>query len=258
MKHRHPPLFFVALMVLLAAVLIYIFITLNSSVPTAVVELPDPSHAVSGDLPGDERIQYAAVTPETVQAVIASMSRPDGYSRSVAVEDLWAGGSSVSEFSVQVSGASTKISSLSAMGMKYILTTDTGVWIWYDGSDDAFYSDRTAPHDGDAWLRVLTYEELLELEPGEITAAGYEEHGGVWCVYASYDSPNFGYHTTVWVSAADGLLSATEIYDGETLIYRMTAGPADTTVPDDSVFTPPMADNAPASAYRIVTANTMQ
>lgn len=255
MKHKRPTVFIAATVLLLAAVVVYILVTLNTPVPTPVVELPDRSQTVSG--PSDDaRAQYAAVTPETVQAVIASMARPDGYSRTVTVEDFWDGGSAVTDLSVQVSGASTKVTAASPTGLKYILTTETGTWVWYDGDDQAFFSEASAPHDGDQWQRMLTYEDLLRLSPEDITDAGYEEHGGVWCVFAGYDTPNFGYHTTLWVSAADGLLAAAEVRDGETLLYRMTGGAVDTSIPDDSVFLPPATDAAPASAYRFSTANT--
>lgn len=256
MKHKRPTLFIAVTVLLLAAVLTYITVILNSPVNTSPVELPNTDRAEGPQVPDGDAAQYAAVTPETVQAVIASIVRPDGYSRSVTVEDFWNGGSAETGFSVQVSGPSTKITAASPQGLKYILTTENGTWVWYDGADSAFFSPAAGAHDGDQWLRMLTYEDLLDLSPEDITAAGYEDHGGVWCVYAGYDTPYFGYHTTVWVSASDGLLSAAEIYDGETLIYRMTGGPADLAIPDDSVFIPPETDNAPKSAYRIATANT--
>ncbi len=256
MKHKRPTVFIAATVLLLAAVLIYIVVTLNSPVPTPPVELPDENRLEGPQVSDNMLAQYASVTPETVQAVIASMVRPDGYTRSVTVEDFWNGGASAAEFTVQASGTSTKITSITQQGMRYVLTTENGTWIWYDGSDQAFFSEDATPWDGDQWLRTLTYEDLLSLSPQKITAAGYEEHNGIWCVYASYDTANFGYHTTLWVSAADGLLAAAESYDGETLIYRMTGGTVDASIPDDTVFLPPKTDAAPASAYRISTANT--
>lgn len=256
MKHNRPTVFIAVTVVLLAAVLVYIIVTLNSPITTPVVELPDRNKVQGPQISDSAMTQYASVSPENVQDVIASMSRPDGYTRQVAVEDFWGSDSAVTEFSLQVSGTSTKITTPAVNSMKYILTTETGTWIWYDDNDTAFFSQQSAPHDGDQWLRILTYEELLGLSAEEITSAGYEAHNGIWCVFASYDTPNFGYHTTIWVSAADGLLSAAEIYDGEELIYRMTGGAADLTIPDDSVFIPPKSDMAPASAYRFATANS--
>lgn len=257
MKKQRPTLFIGVILVLLIAVLGYVFIELNADVVTPSVILPGPDAAVSGQPDADRQSAFAQVTPETVQAVVATIRRPDGYSRSVTVEDFWGdGSSSVSEFSIQVSGTSSKITAASRQGLKYILVTDGGTWIWYDRTDaDAFYAPPGDPHEADAWLRTLTYEQFLELPPESITAAGYGERGGVWCVYATYPSAHFGYETTLWISVNDGLLYAAEVYDGETLIYRMTGGAVDLTIPDDSVFTPPATDNAPEAAYAAASQN---
>lgn len=251
MKLKKPTAFIAAIIILLVVVLAYIFIELNSDVPTAQVVLPDPDTAVSSQPGDDGQAAYAQVTPDTVQSVIAAIRRPDGYTRTVTVEDFWGtDNTSVSDFTIQVSGTSSRITAASGRGLKYILVTDAGTWIWYDGTgDDAFYAPPGGASDADAWLRTLTYEDFLELPPKEILAAGYAEHNGIWCVYASYPSSHFGYETTLWISVSDGLLCATEIYDGEQLIYRMTGGAVDTAIPDDSVFTPPATANAPADAY---------
>lgn len=250
MKKKKPPIFLVGIIILLATVLIYIFVELNSDVPTASVVLPDTDRVSTEEVSAEDETRFAQVTPETVQAVIAAISRPDGYSRVVTVEDFWGDGSSADQFTIQVSGTSSKITVVSEKEQKYILVTDAGTWIWYDGiPDDAYYTPTSNTYDGDQWLRTLTYEDLLKMPAEDITAAGYEEHNGIWCVYASYETPNFGYSGTVWVSVTDGLLCAAEIYDGDALIYRMTGGTADTSVPDDSLFIPPQTANAPESAY---------
>lgn len=251
MKQKKPTIFLAGIIILLAAVLIYIVVELNSDVATAPVVLPDLDRVSTEDVAPEDQTQYAQVTPETVQAVIGAISRPEGYTRSVTVEDFWGDGSShADQFTIQVSGTSSKITVLADRGNKYILVTDAGTWIWYDDvPDDAYYAPASGLHDGDQWLRTLTYEDFLEMPAEDITAAGYEEHNGVWCVYASYETTSFGYTGTLWISVTDGLLCATEIYDGDTLIYRMTGGAVDTTVPDDSLFIPPYTDNAPESAY---------
>ncbi len=247
MKRKQPPVLFAAIALLLVAVVAYVIIELNSSVETAPVILPDIAQTQTS--PGAEQsAAYAQVTPETVQAVIGTLRRPEGYTRTVTVEDFWGEDSShAMDLTVQVSGNNSRITALTTGGLKYILVSPSGTWIWYEGEKDVFRAPPKAAYDGDQWLRSLTYEELMELSPEEITAAGYEEHNGVWCVYASYRTPRFDYDTTVWVSVTDGLLSAAEIYDGDAIIYRMTAGATDLTVPDDSVFLPPDGD-APHTA----------
>lgn len=244
MKSRRSTFFFVVIALLLVLVIAYVVVELNSDADTAPVILPNPDQ--SSDVPSTaDSALYAQVTPETVQAVIAAIQRPDGYTRTVTVEDFWGDGSSQkTDFTIQASGQRSKILTVTPAGIKSILVTGDGTWIWY-GNDktNTFHTTSATGYDGDQWLRSLTYEDLLELQAEDITAAGYEEHNGTWCVYVSYQTAHFGYDCTVWVSVSDGLLCATEIYDGTDLIYRMTGGTADTTTPDDSVFLPPQTDD---------------
>jgi len=242
MKHKRSTFFFVMIALLLVLVIAYVVIELNADADTAPVILPNSDQVTGSPTPADAAL-YAQITPETVQAVIAAIHRPEGYTRTVSVEDFWGENTSqVTDFTVQVSGQKAKILTLTSAGIKSILVTEDGTWIWYgDDEKNAFHTSSTVGYDGDQWLRSLTYEELLDLPADAITAAGYEEYDGIWCVYASYQTTYFGYDCTVWVSVADGLLRASEIYDDGTLIYRMTGGAVDTAIPDDSFFAPPEA-----------------
>ena len=78
MKLKKPTAFIAAIIILLVVVLAYIFIELNSDVPTAQVVLPDPDTVVSSQPGDDGQAAYAQVTPDTVQSVIAAIRRPDG------------------------------------------------------------------------------------------------------------------------------------------------------------------------------------
>ena len=240
MNRKHPTILFAAIGVLLILVIAFTIIELTSSAETVPVELPPVTTETAA--PGDANSSaYAKVTPKTVQAVVQTLHRPEGYSRTVTVEDFWGDDASDStEFTVQVSGSNSKITTGSGNNTKHILVTDDGTWIWYGNSgSNAAYLQPKASYSGDQWLRSLTYEDLLELPADAIESAGYEAHNDVWCIYASYRTEHFGYLCTVWISAADGLLAAAEIHDGDTLIYRMTGGTVDSTVPNDSVFDPP-------------------
>ena len=63
----------------------------------------------------------------------------------------------------------------------------------------------------------------MQLPQKEITAAGYETHGGVTCIYvaASMDEPDYTEH--YWVSVESGLLVCAETVKGDEVVYRMTA-----------------------------------
>ena len=61
MKLKKPTAFIAAIIILLVVVLAYIFIELNSDVPTAQVVLPDPDTVVSSQPGDDGQAAYAQV-----------------------------------------------------------------------------------------------------------------------------------------------------------------------------------------------------
>ena len=77
--------------VIIAAAVIVLLVAMfgGGGGDTPAVTLPSAA-AASGTDAGS----LAAVTPETVQAVIKTLSRPNSYSRSVTAEDYFSGGSS--------------------------------------------------------------------------------------------------------------------------------------------------------------------
>ena len=85
--------------VLLTAVIVALMLMSNLRRSSRVV-LPDTSTSAgdSAERPsGGSAIQVVEVTPETVQAAIATLHRPAAYSRSMTVEYLWNGGSNTAE-----------------------------------------------------------------------------------------------------------------------------------------------------------------
>ncbi len=196
-----------------------------------------------GDPSGEVGLNLAEVTPETVQSVISTLKRADSWSRTVTIEDFWDGGSRSTELSVWTSGGRTRIRYAGSGDIKNILLLDGRLYIWYDGERGVFESDyqETDLAEADAWLRCLTYEELLELPAGEITGAGYAEYADVPCIYAEWHTRNFGYVNRVYVSVSTGLLMGSETYDGEDLIYRMSSSAPNISDPDENWFSPPDA-----------------
>ena len=57
---------------------------------------------------GGDALTVIAVTPETVQTAIETLTRPRQYSRVIRVEQLWDGGSGSFETTVTVSGRWTR------------------------------------------------------------------------------------------------------------------------------------------------------
>jgi len=197
------------------------------SLNTPPVELPAPgsveNSSVSPPSSGSDPYQTVAVTPSTVQSVIATLARSDSYYRELTVESLWNGGSSTTTVQVWTDeGWSHCRQVLPSGAVRHDLVGEGTLYYWYEGSQQY----ETAPADGassDLAQRIPTYETVLELEPAAITGAGYELRSGLPCVYAEVTLDE-GYQVErYWVSVDSGLLvSAERELDGE-MVYRMTA-----------------------------------
>lgn len=226
--------FIAVLLLLCVGVLAYAFFGAGSGVDTPVVILPTeaPSPAQTGSEPEDDLV--ADVSPETVQAVLSTLHRAESWRRIITVEDYWDGGSSVTQLEAASRAGAVRIR-FTGEG-RNILVSDGTVHIWYDGEDGVFSAPEGSGTDADRYMRCITYEELLSLPVGEITAAGYGEHNGEPCIRVEHRTEALGYRSVVYVSVATGLLCGEETYDGDTLIYRMSAGETDTSAPDEALF----------------------
>ncbi len=231
-----------ALIVLLAAGLVYLVFRLspNASVDTAAVILPTPAAGID-DSPGGAvgaENRVISVTPETVQAAVGMLSRAGSYSRMIMVETFWTGGSAVRNINVSVNGERARLTVSDSHSIKNVLISGGELWIWYADSDGVYHG----PADGsaaDEYQSLLTYEDILQLDPASITDAGYMDYDGENCIFAEYAAGELDYVSRFWVSVDTGLLMGSETYDGGQLIYRMKSSVPDVSTPDESVITPP-------------------
>ena len=175
----------------------------------------------SGVQDGDQYWQVA-VTPETVQSIVATLSRPDSYYRELTVDTLWNGGShSTSVQFWQDGGWSHTRQVLPSGAVRHDITGDETTYYWYEGSE----SYRSVPADqysADLTQHIPTYEDVLDLDTDTIVQAGYERRD-VWpCVYLQVQVSD----TVVeryWISTDTGLLVSAEREQSGQLVYRMTA-----------------------------------
>ena len=80
----------------------------------------------------------------------------------------------------------------------------------------------------------------MELEPSEITAAGYENRGDMPCVYVEVQPSRSKQIQRFWVSVDSGLLISAETEENGQLVYRMTAySPVQSPCPADGSFSLP-------------------
>ena len=175
----------------------------------------------SGVQDGDQYWQ-GAVTPETVQSIVATLSRPDSYYRELTVETLWSGGSYASPVQYWEDGGWAHTRQVLASGaVRHDLTGPETAYYWYEGSTawGTFPADERS---SDLAQHIPTYETVLELDPESITGAGYELRGSLPCVYVEVQEES-GALERYWVSTDSGLLISAERELNGALVYRMTA-----------------------------------
>lgn len=218
---------------------------------TSRITLPDSEASqgqTGGAAAGEDAVTVIEVRPDTVQAVIATLSRPESYRRTVTVEQFWSGGSASCEMAVYVGGGWTRTDrSLPGGQVRHAVTNGETTYLWYDGGEV-----RALPAGGisaDDEQTIPTYEDILELPAEAIILADYRAISGVECIYVETASEG-GYVLRYWVSVGSGLLAASErLLEGET-VYRMAAlsleqalpAAADFTLPDGTVLWDPQQD----------------
>lgn len=208
------------------------------------IGLPDLSQSSDDGQMGDavhSGSQYVRVevTPETVQSVIATLSRPQSYYREINIE-LWAGeSSSVTVAQVWVDGGWVRSDVTPQSGMvQHNLVGEGTRWLWYGDSVSAaaFPADQAV---SDLVQRIPTYEDVLELPKADITDTGYEDYDGLECVFLEVRQKELDSSERYWIAVSSGLLVAAErIKDGQ-LVYRMTALSIESPAPLSSSFALP-------------------
>lgn len=198
--------------------------------PTATITLPTPAPEGSAqpgqsEQGGGVRVE---VTPDTVQSVIAAISRLESYSRVVTVTLE----GSASTALVWVDGGWTRSDLTLPTGLTvHTIVGQEQVWRWNNsertvltwGADEA-----SVDVEGQ---RIPTYEDVLALDRSDITDAGYENKNGFPCVYAEVCVPELNQWERYWVSSDTGLLMAAETQVGETVVYTMAATAAEIPAP---------------------------
>lgn len=209
------------------------------------VGLPDLSAAPGEERPGEEddyndQFIRVEITPETVQSVIETLSRPQSYYREIRIE-LWASEDdpAVTTAAVWVDGGWTRTVVTTPSGsVQHNLVGDSTHWVWYDGDDIAasFPADQAV---SDLVQRIPTYEDVLELPLRDITATGYEKYDKTDCIYVEVEQEELDSRERYWISVSDGLLVAAERVKDDQLLYRMTAQNTESPAPLSSSFALP-------------------
>lgn len=254
MEERKRTILAVVIALIVVAALLYSF-GLNLFSRTPQLDLADPDAVESREPGGGDPAAEAGipveVTPTTVQSLVAHLSRYESYSRTVSVTYAWGDGQSApAVVQIWADGGWVRTDTTLSSGLtECSIVGDGSLWLWYDdGRDDhtpRVYQGPAAEMTADLMQHLPTYENVLELDVSEITAAGYEEREGHPCVYIQAEQGELGYTRRYWISVTNGLLMAAETERDGVLTYSMRsnevisplAGKQNTfTLPDGTVL----------------------
>lgn len=187
---------------------------------TPKVVLPDITQQEDGQSGGSD-FTTVEVTPETVQSVVATLARPESYSRKLTVRLLWNGGSGESKVQIWADGGYTQTAVTQENGTtQYCLVGDGMLYLWYEG-DQTYYKAKAEDHAADLVQRIPTYEDVLSAEASQITNAKYETKNGKNCIYVEVQNEALGYLERYWIEDATGLLYASETESEGRVVYQM-------------------------------------
>lgn len=213
--------------IILIAVLYSFGLNFFRSTPEIVVADPNVSSAqpVDPDGFGEQGGITVAVTPETVQSIIASMSRYKSYSRTVEIWYGWGTGQS-GKVTAQVYADNgwSRCDTVLASGMtEHSITGDGTLWFWYDDGT-AYVEEPAQQQTEDLMQHIPTYEDVLALDPASIMDCGYEIKDGASCIFVEAKRSEFPYTERYWIAVGSGLLIAAETEKNGGVVYAMSSG----------------------------------
>lgn len=186
----------------------------------------------------DRQLLPVEVTPDTVQSVIATLSRPESYARTLLVTLYWGdSGSGERQVKLWADKGWVKTTVATAAGVQHRLVGDGKLRLWYEG-DDSWKEAPANDRSGDLAQHIPTYEDVLEANRNDITAASYVTREGRDCVYVEVRADETRADRW-WIETATGLLTFCESLEGEKTVYSMKETEFSAPVSDPSVFVLP-------------------
>lgn len=242
MKNRNA-FFYIIIFLALLAVAFLVFLLApgrDPDTPAVLLPSPVPTDSSAGTSAAPYVPETLAVTPETVQTVIATLHRAEDYSRTLTVSDFWSGGSRSRSISIWARGDWLRldIRTEGERTQEHVLLKDGKRYLWYSDADGVFRGE-AGDGDHDAFQTIMTYEKVLAIPVSDILEARYGDHEGIPCIIVRFRSGELGYESECCIDPSTGLLMGENCYDGDLLIYSMQSTAPELAVPDDAMFAEP-------------------
>ncbi len=218
MKRGKPALIPAALagLVVLALLLGFWVSNLRRPQPEGLVLPPSPSiySPVSGGVffPSASEIpaEILGVSPDTVQQVLKTITRPANYSAKYSTTWHFDSEQRSSYSNVYALGGEVKIETFDTYGQPdmHYLTDGETISFWEDGSP-VLTAVSMGERNTDDPARIPTYESIFALDKADILSASYEKYGGRPFVAVTTRGPV--YDTKWWISLETALMHRAEL-----------------------------------------------
>lgn len=168
-------------------------------------------------------LQSVTVDRTNIKKLIGAMRRPEDYHLVVGTTLYHSGGQTTTGADGYVSGGRYKTVVYDAVGgARHCLIYGEDAYIWNQSSPGVF-AGKAGSFTGDNSLWIPTYELLLELDDADILSADYALYGDEYCLAVESRDPLSGNRILYYISVEHGLLVGAQSFEGDTLVYALTA-----------------------------------
>lgn len=221
---------------LIVVIALIIILQWRASIDTPSISIPSPSVDM-----GDNGIK-SGNTPlvadvDNVQELIASLERPDSYSRRYLIRTYWDGGGVEAQLTVYRKDERCLIIHEQNGIVKNTLFAGGKIHFWND-SEAAVTSANIKDVDLntlDLYARLVFYEELLDVSKEDILDAADEVFQNESCIYVEYrHSERYVYR--LHISVEKGMLVGAQVLEDGKTVYTLDSEAADFSAPEDDMF----------------------
>ncbi len=196
----------------------------HSTTPSvALPTLTNPTED-SNQTATEHLLQAVAITPDTVQGLIASLQTQENYYRNLSFCLYWGDSqeeSAQTMVEVWTDAHLTQVKkNLPSGTVRHDIIQGDVVYYWYD-NNKAYLTQEITHYAQDMSQCIPSYQQVLDLETSWIQQADYRLREDIACIFVEAVIPPLNFVERYWIHAETGLLLAAETYDNQELIYSM-------------------------------------
>ena len=187
-----------------------------------------------------EMVEAVRVDGDNIKKIVAALRRPAQYHISANSTIYYTGGQSSKAAEVYFSDGVSRTIVYDGSGQqeRSCIINGDNVYIW-EGVRGSVYSGSLGSFSADDYAFIPTYEDILELDDGDIISADYLLYNEMYCLVAETRDRLSGYRGLYYISAESGLLIGAQRFDGDTLVYSLSCSVLDAPITEENIFTLP-------------------